>query len=254
LAAVTDLPLKIDLFRTPEFIFGVNYNFTDRYNGQPDYFDPEKSVDYSPKLTHSLSVVNLIRDAWTWRLFHAGQGIGDIDRHFLLSLNNMGGHIESWPVGAYQRAHAHGPGATIVHLGGPGYSLLWPRSLGTNPWKEGKGDQVTRVNWEEGALVIPPIQWYHQHFATGPQNAKFIVLGGLTTRLVQGGGPDNGHMILFKDEDPHVRRLFEQEAAKAGAKVLMPPMSELVVIEKACSSDQAGALPECGRMPALATR
>ena len=257
MAAVTELPLKLDIFRNPDFIFNNNYNFTDRYNGQANYFDPENSIDYSPKLAHSFSIVNLIRDAWTWRLFHAGQGYGDIDRHFLMSDNSMSGNIESWPVGAYERAHAHGPGASIIHLGGPGYTLLWPQALGTTPWKNGKGDKVTRVDWKEGTFLIPPIHWYHQHFSTGPANAKFIRLGGfqnnekyrITTTVMQGG--DEGHLILFRDEDPYVRQLFEKEVANAGARVLMPPMKELIVYEKDCKSDQPGSMPDCGRIPAV---
>jgi quercetin dioxygenase-like cupin family protein len=259
MAASTDLPLKIDIFRSRDFMFGTNYNFIDRYNGQADYFDPEKSVDYSPKTDHALSLVNLIRDAWTWRLFHAGQGYGDIDRHFILSDNSLSGHIEAWPVGAYQRAHAHGPGATIVHLGGAGYSLLWPRDLGATPWKDGKGDKVSRVDWQEGTVIIPPIQWYHQHFATGPENAKFIKLGTspnanpryrVTSGRVMSGG--NGHLIPFKEEDPYVRRLFEQEVTKAGAKVLMPPMKELIAVEEECGPDAPiASRVGCGRIPPI---
>jgi hypothetical protein len=238
LVMVTDLPLKLDTFRNRDFIFNTNYNFTDRYNGQPNYFDPENSKDYSAKLAHSLSVVNLIRDAWTWRLFHAGQGYGDIDRHFILSDNTMTGHIEGWPVGAYQRAHKHGPSSTIVHLGGHGYSLLWPSGLGTDtPWKSGKADKTMRVDWEEGTVVIPPIQWYHQHFATGPQHAKFIKLGSspgnemypVTTRVLEGGDTD---MITFEREDPYVRQLFEKELQKTGAKIIMPSLEELIKLEK----------------------
>ena len=250
-ASATDAPVKINAFRNTEFVFDNDFDFTERYAGQADYFDPENSIDYAPRGSgsgHSLSIVNLIRDAWTWRLFHAGQGYGDIDRHFVLSQNNMGGHIEAWPVGAYQRAHSHGPAATIVHLGGAGYSLLWPRSLSTTPWEDGVGDQVEKVEWEEGTVVIPPLQWYHQHFAIGPENAKFIVLGGNTVRIPSG----EGHMVMYKDEDPYVRQLFEQEVAKAGATVLMPPRSELSAIEEGCASDQAGSLPECGRIPPVA--
>jgi quercetin dioxygenase-like cupin family protein len=263
MAAVTDLPLKLDIFRNPDFVFNNNYNFTDRYNGQPDYFDPEKSIDYSPKTAHSLSIVNLVRDAWTWRLFHAGQGYGDIDRHFLLSDNSMTGHIEAWPVGAYQRAHRHGPGASIVHMGGPGYTLLWPMSLGTTPWKDGRGAKVVREDWKEGTFLIPPINWYHQHFAIGPANAKFIMLGSgpsnekyrITTRVLR--GEDVGHMILFKDEDPYVRQLFEKEVAKSGAKVLMPPVKELIVMErdsierdiKAGMDCNGAQQPQCARIP-----
>ena len=235
---VTDAPLRMDTFRNLDFIFNTNYDFTDRYNNQPDYFDPENTKDYSPILGHSLSITNIIRDAWTWRLFHAGQGYGDIDRHYILSDNTMTGHVEGWAVGAYQRAHKHGPSSTIVHLGGNGYSLVWPGDLGTDqPWKDGKADKVKRVDWKEGTVVIPGIQHYHQHFATGPQHAKFIKLGStpgnekyaVTTNVLQGG---EDRMILFKDEDPHVRELFEKELAKTGAKIIMPSHEELIKLEK----------------------
>jgi len=236
LAAATDLPLKIDIFRNPDFIFNNNYNFRDRYNGQEDYFDPENSVDYSPKTSNALSIVNLVRDAWTWRLFHSGQGYGDIHRSILLSDNTMSAFIEAFPVGAYERAHRHGPGATIVHLGGAGYTLVWPESLGQTPWKDGKGDKVTQIDWQEGTILIPPNEWYHQHFAIGPQPAKFIKLGSppgntkypITTKLIFG----DTRMVLFKDEDPHVRQLFEKELAQKGAKMIMPPMKELIAMEK----------------------
>jgi hypothetical protein len=246
MVSVTDLPLKMDTFRNPEFIYNTPFNFTDRYNGQPDYFDPENSKDYSNKGSHAMSIVNLIRDAWGWRLFHAGQGYGDIDRHFILSDNTMTGHIEGWPVGAYQRAHKHGPSATIVHLGGHGYTLHWPASVGTNtPWKDGKGDQVQKIDWEEGTVLIPDIQWYHQHFATGPAHAKFIKLGSspgntkyqITTDVLYGGAR---HMISFAEEDPYVRQLFEKELAKNGMKIIMPPLEKLIEMEK------AGQIPDDG--------
>src|SRR5262245_9529711 len=178
-AATTDLPLKLDIFRSPDFIFNTNYDFVDRYRGQKDYFDPENSIDYSPKTDNALSIVNLVRDAWTWRLFHSGQGYGDIHRGLIMSDNTMNAFIEAFPVGAYERAHRHGPSRTIVHLGGSGYTLLWPRSLGRTPWKDGMGDKVTKVDWQDGVILIPPNQWYHQHFATGPEPAKFIKLGSI---------------------------------------------------------------------------
>jgi quercetin dioxygenase-like cupin family protein len=247
IVAVTDLPLKIDQFRNADFIYNTNYNFTDRYNGQPDYFDPENSKDFSNNGgAHAMSVVNMIRDVWGWRLFHAGQGYGDIDRHFILSDNTMTGHIEGWPVGAYERAHKHGPSSTIVHLGGHGYTLLWPGNLGTDrPWQDGKADKVQKVEWEEGTILIPDIQMYHQHFATGPEHAKFIKLGSspgntkydITTDVLYGG---ERHMILFKDEDPYVRQLFEKELAKTGKKIIMPPVEELIKMEAAGQIRETG--------------
>lgn len=238
LVTVTDLPLKLDLFRNPDFIFNSSYNFTDRYAGEADYFDPENSRDFAPMPdSHSLSIVNLVRNAWTWRLFHAGQGYGDVDRHFVLSDNTMTGHVEQFPVGTYERAHRHGPSSTIVLLNGTGYSLMWPSSIGTTPWKDGKEDQVKRVNWGTGTMVVPPVQWFHQHFNNGSEPARFIKLGGtpgnelypMTGRILEGG---ERFTILFRMEDSYVRTLFEEELAEHDAKIQMPSREELIELEK----------------------
>jgi hypothetical protein len=238
LAAVTDLPLKLDLFRNTDFIFDTNFDFTDRYAGQPNYFDPENSKDYGPmKGSHSLSIVNVIRNAWTWRLFHAGQGFKDVDRHFVLSANTMTGHVEQFPSGTYERAHRHGPSSTIVLLTGTGYSLMWPTSLGETPWKNGKGNEVKRVNWKRGTMVVPPIQWYHQHFNNGKDPARFIKLGGspgnelfpITTDVLEGG---ERYTILWRDEDAYVRELFKKELVEHGYELTMPSVEELTRIEK----------------------
>ena len=39
-------------------------------------------------------------------------------------------------------------------------------------------------------------------------------------------------MILFKDEDPYVRDLFEKELAAKGAKIAMPSREELSKLEE----------------------
>ena len=80
------------------------------------------------------------------------------------------------------------------------------------------------------------MDWYHQHFATGPGHAKFIKLGGPTVRIPGGGGEN---LITYADEDPYVRQLFEGEVARNGAKSLMPSRTQLIEMEKE------------GRMPAI---
>ena len=188
--------------------------------------------------SHSLSIVNLVRNAWTWRLFHAGQGYKDIDRHFMLSANTMTGHIEQFPQGTYERAHRHGPSSTIVLLNGTGYSLMWDTKHGYTPWRDGKSDQIQRVDWYKGIMVIPPIQWFHQHFNNGAEPARFIKLGGspghelypMTGNVLEGG---IRYTILFRNEDSHVRSLFVEELAKHDATIKMPPRGELIEMERA---------------------
>jgi mannose-6-phosphate isomerase-like protein (cupin superfamily) len=237
IVAETTLPLIMDIYRSNDFVFNNPFDFTDRYNSEPDYFDPENSVNYGPTTDHhSLSVVNLVRNVWTARLFNAGQGYKDIDRHFNMSESSIGSHVEQFPVGTYERAHYHNAGATIVLLTGTGYSLLWPSSVSDTPWKDGKGDQVHRTNWESGVLFVPPTNWYHQHFNNGTEPARFIRLGsppGTESHPIGAEGLKSGNIQLsFKEEDPYVRELLEQEMAAQGGKIAMPPREELIRLEE----------------------
>lgn len=237
IVAETTLPLIMDIYRSNDFVFNNPFDFTDRYNSEPDYFDPENSVNYGPTTDHhSLSVVNLVRNVWTTRLFNAGQGYKDIDRHFNMSESSIGSHVEQFPVGTYERAHYHNAGATIVLLTGTGYSLLWPSSVSDTPWKDGKGDQVHRTNWESGVLFVPPTNWYHQHFNNGKEPARFIRLGsppGTESHPIGAEGLKSGNTQLsFKDEDPYVRELLAQEMAAQGGKIAMPPREVLIRLEE----------------------
>jgi mannose-6-phosphate isomerase-like protein (cupin superfamily) len=237
IVAETSLPLIMDIYRSNDFVFNNPFDFPERYNSEPDYFDPENSVNYGPTTEHhSLSVVNLVRNVWTARLFNAGQGYKDIDRHFNMSESSIGSHVEQFPVGTYERAHYHNAGATIVLLTGTGYSLLWPSSVSDTPWKDGKGDQVHRTNWESGVLFVPPTNWYHQHFNNGTEPARFIRLGsppGTETHPIGAEGLKSGNTQLsFKEEDPYVRDLLEQEMIARGGEIAMPPREELIRLEE----------------------
>ena len=231
------------MYRDVNFIYNVNYDFTSRYAGQADYFDLENSKDFSPGggINKAMSLVNVIRNAWTWRLFTPGReahGITNFTRGFVMSANSMSSHIEQFATGIYERGHRHGAGASIILLSGAGYSLLWRYDLGETPWKDGRSDKVIRVDWKPGTVFVPPEQWYHQHFNSGPDPARFIKLGSLpgnsfyrlTTRQLREGGE---RIIYYREEDPYVRALYEKELALHGTKIQMPPMSELIETEKA---------------------
>lgn len=238
MVAVSNLPLVLDIYRDPTFVYNNPHVFAQRYSGEPNYFDPEISRDYGPdKRNHSLSIVNIVRDVWTVRLFPAGQGIDDYDRHFILSHNTMGTHIETFPVGTYERAHRHGPGSSIILLNGSGYTLMWPQELGEQPFSSGKGDKVVRIDWREGTFLIPPTQWYHQHFNTGKEPARFVKLGtrlgNELYRMTSGVLAEWGrHTINYTEEDPKIREIFEAELRKNGTPLRMPSREELARMEK----------------------
>jgi quercetin dioxygenase-like cupin family protein len=238
LAVGTTLPLIMDIFRSRNFIWNNPVDFPDRYAGQADYFDPENRIDFGPTTEHhSLTLSNMVRNAWTWRLFNAGQGYKDTDRHIVLSKSAMSTRVEQFPIGTYERGHRHKAGVTIVLITGSGYTFLWPNELGKTPWKEEKGDQVLRLEWEPGVLFVPPEEWYHQHFNSGTEPARYVRLGAPPGNEVYKVGAVGlalgaNTRIQFREEDPYVRNLFEKELAKKGATIQMPSQEELIRLEE----------------------
>ena len=125
-------------------------------------------------------------------------------------------------MGTYKKAHWHGPGAHVFVLSGHGYSLLWPRS--------GKREDRIRVDWQPGSLVVPPNEWFHQHFNGGARPARYLALrwGSHRYGRIAGITPANegadkslhegGSQIEFAFEDPAVLDEFETEVVKNGAK------------------------------------
>src|SRR5258706_458059 len=102
----------------------------------------------------------------------------------------------------------------------------WPREIGTTPFKDGKQQEVKLFDWKEGTLVVPPLQWFHQHFNSGKTPARFVKLGGwnndlypFTTTLVSDPGRTE---IDYPDEDPRVRQIFAQRLTATGGQFKMP--------------------------------
>jgi oxalate decarboxylase/phosphoglucose isomerase-like protein (cupin superfamily) len=140
---------------------------------------------------------------------------------FDLAQQTMGAHISEFPVGTYKKGHRHGPGAHVIVLSGQGYSILWP-----------EGQQKRRVDWRPGSVVVPPNQWFHQHFNSGAQPARYLALrwnnwrfrffrmtdgdGSTYTSIKKGGG-----QIGFEDEDPAIHQEFEEAMKKVGAQCRM---------------------------------
>jgi hypothetical protein len=81
-----------------------------------------------------------------------------------------------------------------------------------------------KVDWKPGSLFgvgLTDLQgecWHHQHFNTGAEPARYLVLH--TKSPVLG---DKHIELDYFDEDPEVRKIFESELAKSGVKSRMPP-------------------------------
>ncbi len=212
--AVTSAPLVMNLFHDIDFVFNTPSTFADRFTGEPTYFKA------SGKLWNGrILETNFVPDARSLELYrNAARGTGKGVR-FELAANTTHAHVAEFPVGTYKKAHFHGPGAHVVLLRGQGFSLLWPH-----------GGSPTRFDWRPGSMFVPPQGWFHQHFNTGAEPARYLALRWGSAKYDLGGalGWTTGHsydvpgaQIEYPDEDPEIHRMYESELARSGATCRM---------------------------------
>ena len=148
---MTNAPPVINLYGDVDFVFGTKYDFRERFGGEPDYFankGEQKGL---------LLDTNFVADAVNLPLIAAKErGAGGGHIRFNMAKGSMNSHISQFPIGTYKKAHAHGPGAHVIIMGGEGFSLMWP-----------EGEEPQRYEWREGSMIVPPNMWFHQHFNTG---------------------------------------------------------------------------------------
>ncbi len=218
--AVITAPVVMNMFHNPEFIFNAPYDFLDRFNGE-DKFDGSGELYLSGRGTYKVWDTNFVPNADTIPLYRRNnRGAGGSYLCFELNHGTMVAHISEFPVGTYKKAHRHGPGANVIILNGKGYTLLW---------EEGKWDERVKVDWKPGAIVVPPSNWFHQHFNSGPEPARYLALRwGSNRHAFRPGGhgvdggtdtstKDGGNQIEYPDEDPVVHHQFEEELKRNGA-------------------------------------
>lgn len=232
--AVTNTPVVMETFRSPEFVFNCDYKFTDRYTGKADYFvtgEKHYKEGYS-----NVWETNFVPDVRTTLLDNHFQKVegGQITSFKMASWTQV--HASDWPAGKYHKAHYHGPGAVILGLSGEGYALVWPRQCGIHPYQDGYIDKVLRVNWKRNGIYSPLNEWFHQHFNTGNGSCRQLRVTGGGSRF---GGPmfqeavsqphmtsvrEGGALIEYEDEDPEIRRMLQEELEKNGVKLIMEPV------------------------------
>jgi hypothetical protein len=109
--------------------------------------------------------------------------------------------------------------------------------LGTHPFESGRGAEVVEVKWKAGSVYCPGAGWFHQHFNTGAAPARHLALRcgnrihPLGFRIADKRSEDGvyidvkqgGTLIEYADEDPYIRKHYEEELQKTGVKSAMPP-------------------------------
>ena len=164
------------------------------------------------------------------------KGAGVRITQFELSGNSLIGHLAQWPAARYHKAHYHGPGAILLGLQSSGYVLLWSKELGIRPYEAGHGEDVVELKWKAGSVYCPPGGWFHQHFNTGAQPARHLALRygsrihPIGFKIADKRSEDGvyidvkkgGTLIEYADEDPHIRKHYEDEMRKTGVASEMP--------------------------------
>jgi oxalate decarboxylase/phosphoglucose isomerase-like protein (cupin superfamily) len=218
LVSSTNLPPVLNLYDDVDFVFNTPRDFPHRFNGEQDYFAAKTGTK------GLLLDTNFVPDAMALRLISAKErGAGGGHIRFSMAKGSMNSHISEFPVGTYKKGHRHGPGAHVIILSGSGYSLMWP-----------EGEEPRRYDWSTGSLIIPPNMWYHQHFNTGVEPARYLAFKheGVSIRNAQGVPKAwisrrlGGDQIDYADEQPEIRDMFASELAKAGVTSEMEPAYE----------------------------
>jgi len=203
LLAITTFPLMLQLFGSLNLINNLPFVFTNRYDGSPDYFTKKKRIEQrwdEANFVHDMREAELVE--WKER------GGGDTSIYW-----KMGGqtilepHASEFEVGSYKLGHRHPYEAIILTLNGKGFSLA-----GKDGLDESKS---VKLDWQEGSIVSPPYYWWHQHFNTGNTPARYFAMteGDFPKRL---GIPLDVQQIEANQEDPQIKRRFEEELKKAG--------------------------------------
>jgi oxalate decarboxylase/phosphoglucose isomerase-like protein (cupin superfamily) len=220
--AVTNGPPIINAFGDTEFVFNTEHDFKNRFAGESNYFangGEQKGL---------LLDTNFVADAINLPLISAKErGAGGGHIRFSMAKGSMNSHISQFPTATYKKAHAHGPGAHVIIMSGSGYSLMGPDE-----------DSLTRYDWKEGTMIVPPNMWFHQHFNTGTTPARYLAFKaeGVSIRNAQGvpkawiSRRVGGDQIDYADESPLVRDTFTAALAQVG---LTPRMAEAYEMELA---------------------
>jgi quercetin dioxygenase-like cupin family protein len=229
--SVTTAPIVMNLFHNLEFVFNCPFAFTDRFDGRADYFSTEGREHVNPRGGQHVFETNFVSDTHAVPLYaRQARGAGGRMAFFELADNTLTTHISQFPVGTYKKAHRHGPGAHVLVLDGQGFSLLWR-----------EGSEPRRVDWHAGSMLVPPDRWFHQHFNTGAEPARYLALrwgskkhdaGQLlnSSEAQEGQRSDapsavdvrlGGDQIEYDGEDPSFHQRFEAALAANGVACQM---------------------------------
>jgi mannose-6-phosphate isomerase-like protein (cupin superfamily) len=229
LYAASNMPTPFNLYGSPEFIFNCANTFNDRFDPNDETFFNRKATKLEDRLLQSNfipSVTKLALDNWAYR----GPGT---NMHVLMSGGRFVCHVSEFPPASYKKGHGFVDGQatggrnrtgltnenSYLFLSGEGYDLQWKPGVMPGP-----GVPFERFNFKRGSLMTNG-QAGHQHFNPSNEAARYLVLrygndrfGLREGQMPAGKNPERWRrpQIEYKEEQPEIRPLFEEECRKRG--------------------------------------
>ena len=222
IAVTTAFPIAMNLIRNADFIFGVDYDFSERIVAPDSHFHGSGRPilhRHNDKDEHFWET-NFVPDLGVFGQLKSLERRGKASKgiKFLLAEGVLHAHMSEIPVERYKKAHRHMGGTHIYPVTGQGYSLLW---------YEGDTERI-RVDWQHGFVYSPPDNMYHQHFNVSDEPARYfaVKMGNyrfpVTARMSGQFGAtaqqirDRKTQIEYEEQDPAIHAAYVDELRKVG--------------------------------------
>jgi oxalate decarboxylase/phosphoglucose isomerase-like protein (cupin superfamily) len=213
------LPTAMALVPDPGFFFNNPYSTSTLADGE---FYSEAKVTMPSEETKDVGlsrgmaywVGNFFPDmrAWDRLVPFKGRGAGGHVVWIRYPGATMTNHMSVFPAQSYKKAHRHGPGVVIIIPGGEGFSIMWP-----------EGQDKVFIPWHEGSVFVPPNRWFHQHFNVGETPGRYLAFHAPRNMSSNWERVEDRQrdQIEYPDEDPWVRKTFEEQLDQRGLKSKM---------------------------------
>ncbi len=236
----TTAPNLINLLNQPAAIFECPLQFRDRFSGADNFYKPRDDIEPDPVRGLAMRRTNFIPDIANCDLpldNRRSPGYRRVEP--FMTGNTFYLWIGQHENGRYSKAHAHTSAAVLICLKGKGYTYTWPERAGLTPWKDGKADQVKRVDYEPVGMVSAApggARWYHQHFGVSKEPFRLTAWFGPNSPGREPGPPGEPHIdytamdideggssIPYWMEDPFIRKEYAATLERAGVENRMDP-------------------------------
>jgi len=110
----------------------------------------------------------------------------------LSGYNTIEAHVSEMGARGHSQKHRHNFEAIIYIVKGRGHSIV----------HQALSDKPIRINWNEGDLFAPPLNWWHQHFNDDDeQPARYLAITNLG--LMQSLGLDSKEQAPKEYQSEH---------------------------------------------------